>query len=144
MHSPIQRYEEWKNGMPDLKWLKDVMPDERQWDGMQRNMMNLRDSFKNTVELDPRIKQLGEDKMAEWRRWFDARLDDAIEAAATSTSAVDGVQQSRKCFAFGFGLGYTETGSHNSLATLSLSLSLTYSSSFSALNFVRRFIPEFV
>lgn len=29
------------------------------------------------------MKQLGEDKMAEWRRWFDSRLDDAIEAAAT-------------------------------------------------------------
>jgi hypothetical protein len=24
---------------------------------------------------------LGEDKMIEWRKWFDSRLDDAIEAA---------------------------------------------------------------
>lgn len=32
--------------------------------------------------LDPRIKQLGEDKMSEWRLWFDNRLDNAIEAAA--------------------------------------------------------------
>lgn len=32
---------------------------------------------------DPRLKQLGEQKVAEWRKWFDSRLDDAIEAAAT-------------------------------------------------------------
>lgn len=37
--------------------------------------------------LDPRLKQLGEDKMAEWRRWFDSRLDDAIEAAATQDNS---------------------------------------------------------
>lgn len=33
--------------------------------------------------LDPRLKQLSENKMDEWRRWFDSRLDDAIEAAST-------------------------------------------------------------
>lgn len=32
---------------------------------------------------DPHLKQLGEDKMDEWRRWFDNRLDNAIEAATT-------------------------------------------------------------
>lgn len=32
---------------------------------------------------DPRIKQLSDRKIAEWRKWFDSRLDDAIEAAAT-------------------------------------------------------------
>lgn len=31
--------------------------------------------------LDPRLKQLGEEKLGEWRQWFDSRLDDAIEAA---------------------------------------------------------------
>lgn len=31
--------------------------------------------------IDPRLKQLGEDKVNEWRQWFDTRLDDAIEAA---------------------------------------------------------------
>lgn len=32
---------------------------------------------------DPRLKKLSEDKVAEWRHWFDTRLDDAIEAAST-------------------------------------------------------------
>lgn len=32
---------------------------------------------------DPRLKQLGQNQVDEWRRWFDTRLDDAIEAAST-------------------------------------------------------------
>lgn len=31
--------------------------------------------------VDPRLKELGEKKITEWRQWFDNRLDDAIEAA---------------------------------------------------------------
>lgn len=31
---------------------------------------------------DPRLRQLGEKKVDEWRKWFDTRLDDAIEAAS--------------------------------------------------------------
>lgn len=75
--------------MPDMQWMKDLMPDDQQLNGMQRSLIDLRDSFKNTIDLDPRIKQLGEDKMSEWRRWFDTRLDDAIEAAAAAKSATD-------------------------------------------------------
>lgn len=40
-------------------------------------------SVGESIEIDPRLKQLGEQKVAEWRKWFDSRLDDAIEAAAT-------------------------------------------------------------
>lgn len=43
------------------------------------------------AHTDPRLKQLGEDKMSEWRRWFDSRLEDAIEAAA------DANRLERKC-----------------------------------------------
>lgn len=43
---------------------------------------------------DPRIKQLSDHKIAEWRRWFDSRLDDAIEAAATTQHP----EIERECF----------------------------------------------
>ena len=37
--------------------------------------------FINTLNLlDPQLKKLGEDKLSEWRNWFDSRLDNAIEA----------------------------------------------------------------
>lgn len=35
------------------------------------------------IFLDPRLKQLSEHKLNEWRQWFDQRLDNAIEAAET-------------------------------------------------------------
>lgn len=96
-----QRYEEWKTGLPDMKWMKDVLPDEQQWAGMQRSLMSLRDSVKNSIDLDPRLKQLGDDKMSEWRRWFDSRLDDAIEAAAATkaSASADGAPNGGECCA---------------------------------------------
>lgn len=39
--------------------------------------------FTSYLFVDPRLKQLSEDRLNEWRKWFDSRLDDAIEAAST-------------------------------------------------------------
>lgn len=51
---------------------------------MQRvNFFHLHSNFIILSYSDPRLKQLSENKMAEWRNWFDSRLDNAIEAAAT-------------------------------------------------------------
>lgn len=36
--------------------------------------------------LDPELKKLSDEKMAEWRVWFDNRLDNAIEAAETQNN----------------------------------------------------------
>lgn len=35
----------------------------------------------NKLLLDPRLKKLGEEKMDEWKKWFDSRLENAIETA---------------------------------------------------------------
>lgn len=78
-----QRYEEWKDGLPDMKWLEDIFPDNQQWKQFSRNLASVTKSVSESIELDPRLKQLGEERVAEWRKWFDSRLDDAIEAAAT-------------------------------------------------------------
>lgn len=99
-----QRYEEWKDGLPDMKWLEDIFPDNQQWKQFSRDLASVTKSVGESIEigkmgsitglialshsnlfsfLDPRLKQLGEQKVAEWRKWFDSRLDDAIEAAAT-------------------------------------------------------------
>lgn len=59
--------------------------------------MSMREKVRDSIELDPRLKQLGEDKLAEWRNWFDSRLDDAIEAAATQENPEI---ESEFCFVF--------------------------------------------
>uniref|UniRef100_A0A182JQZ4 Dynamin-like GTPase OPA1, mitochondrial n=1 Tax=Anopheles christyi TaxID=43041 RepID=A0A182JQZ4_9DIPT len=78
-----KRYEEWKDGLPDMKWLEEVFPDNEKWAGFTKNLLAVKDAVKDSIEIDPRLKQLSEHKLNEWRQWFDQRLDNAIEAAET-------------------------------------------------------------
>ncbi|CAH1117965.1 unnamed protein product [Phaedon cochleariae] len=76
-----KKYTDWKNGLPDLKWLEDVLPDNEKWHEWRGNLIDFKDNIKNNVEIDPRLKALSESKYREFRTWFDGRLDDAIAAA---------------------------------------------------------------
>ncbi|XP_058460435.1 dynamin-like 120 kDa protein, mitochondrial isoform X3 [Malaya genurostris] len=78
-----KRFEEWKDGLPDMKWLEEVMPDNEKWGQFTKSLLAMKDSVKDSIEIDPRLKQLSEHKINEWRQWFDQRLDNAIEAAET-------------------------------------------------------------
>ncbi|XP_031635854.1 dynamin-like 120 kDa protein, mitochondrial isoform X4 [Contarinia nasturtii] len=78
-----KRYEEWRDGLPDFKWLDDVLPNNDQWSSFSNNLKSIKNSVRDSIEIDPRLKELSEKKMDEWRAWFDTRLDDAIEAAST-------------------------------------------------------------
>ncbi|XP_017868570.1 PREDICTED: dynamin-like 120 kDa protein, mitochondrial isoform X2 [Drosophila arizonae] len=76
-----KKYEDWKEGLPDMKWLEDALPQSERWSQFSRNLIEVGSVVKNAIDIDPRLKQLGEDKLSEWRSWFDNRLDDALEAA---------------------------------------------------------------
>ncbi|XP_059224978.1 dynamin-like 120 kDa protein, mitochondrial isoform X4 [Stomoxys calcitrans] len=76
-----KKYEDWKDGLPDLKWLEEALPQGEKWSQFSKTLMEIGGAVKDVIEIDPRLKQLGEDKVNEWRQWFDNRLDDAIEAA---------------------------------------------------------------
>ncbi|XP_017146499.1 dynamin-like 120 kDa protein, mitochondrial isoform X2 [Drosophila miranda] len=76
-----KKYEDWKDGLPDMKWLQDAMPQGERWSQFSKNLLEVGAVVKNAIDIDPELKQLGEDKLSEWRSWFDSRLDDAIEAA---------------------------------------------------------------
>ncbi|XP_043280094.1 dynamin-like 120 kDa protein, mitochondrial isoform X2 [Venturia canescens] len=79
-----KKYEEWKDGLPDLGWMGDYMPTEEQWQTFRSSMSVFKDSLADKVgkvEIDPRIKELGEAKYQQYRAWFQQRLDDAIKAA---------------------------------------------------------------
>lgn len=78
-----KRFEEWKDGLPDMKWLDEVLPDNDKWTQFTKSLLAAKDSVKDSIEIDPRLKQLSEHKINEWRQWFDQRLDNAIEAAET-------------------------------------------------------------
>ncbi|KYB27693.1 Dynamin-like 120 kDa protein, mitochondrial [Tribolium castaneum] len=90
-----KKYQDWKDGMPDLKWLDDVLPDNEKWQEWRGNLIEFKDNIKNNISIDPRIKSLTESKLSEFRTWFDQRLDDAIAAAEQQDGqlppAIDGV-----------------------------------------------------
>lgn len=67
--------------MPDLKWLEEVLPDNEKFNQWRGNLIEFKDSLKNNIEIDPRIKALSEAKYAQFKTWFDQRLDDAVAAA---------------------------------------------------------------
>ncbi|KAM7343050.1 opa1 mitochondrial dynamin like GTPase isoform 2-T2 [Cochliomyia hominivorax] len=76
-----KKYEDWKDGLPDLKWLEEALPQGEKWSQFSKTLIEIGGAVKDVIEIDPRLKQLGEQKLGEWRQWFDSRLDDAIEAA---------------------------------------------------------------
>lgn len=79
-----KKYQDWKDGLPDLKWLEDVMPDNDKWQQFRTSLIQLRDNVKDNIEIDPRIKEVTQTKYRELKDWFDHRLDNAIAAAEKS------------------------------------------------------------
>ncbi|XP_066156023.1 dynamin-like GTPase OPA1, mitochondrial isoform X1 [Euwallacea fornicatus] len=76
-----KKYNDWKDGLPDLKWLDDVLPDNEKWNKMRGNLIEFKDNLRNNIEIDPRIKALSEAKYSQFKNWFEQRLDDAVAAA---------------------------------------------------------------
>ncbi|XP_018309505.1 dynamin-like 120 kDa protein, mitochondrial isoform X2 [Mycetomoellerius zeteki] len=75
-----RKYEQWKEGLPDLGWLENLIPNEKQWQDFRESLMTIKSNMADKIEIDPRIKEFGVTKYQEYRTWFDQRLDDAIKA----------------------------------------------------------------
>lgn len=102
-----------------MGWLNEVFPDNEQWQNFSNGVISMTEKFKDSIEigecciifvssdrfiifyflfLDPRLKELGEERMTEWRKWFDNRLDNAIEAAEVEAQLEGG--NGKKTFIF--------------------------------------------
>lgn len=46
-----QRYEEWKDGLPDMKWLEDIFPDNQQWKQFSRDLALVSKSVGESIEI---------------------------------------------------------------------------------------------
>lgn len=83
-------YEEFKNGLPDTKWINDMLPSIETVDSFRGNLSELSDNLKNslaTISIDPKLHQIYGDKVSDLREWLQQRLDDAIEAAQSESEA---------------------------------------------------------
>lgn len=55
----MQKYEDWKDGLPDLKWLEDAMPQGERWSQFSRNLIEVGSVVKNAIEIgESRVRTL--------------------------------------------------------------------------------------
>ncbi|XP_068624334.1 dynamin-like GTPase OPA1, mitochondrial isoform X2 [Battus philenor] len=89
-----KKYAEWKDGLPDMGWLNDLLPDNDQWDRFTTTLINARDRIGDqlqiggpltlTLHADPRLRDAGVERAAELRAWLAQRYEDAVAAAAAN------------------------------------------------------------
>ena len=81
--SIARQYEEWKRNLPDTDWIKEMVPDI-DVDKFRSGLIDFKDNVRGRMgelKMDPKLKDAGLDKYAEFKHWFDNRLDKAIKMA---------------------------------------------------------------
>uniref|UniRef100_A0A0P4VYD1 Dynamin-like GTPase OPA1, mitochondrial n=1 Tax=Scylla olivacea TaxID=85551 RepID=A0A0P4VYD1_SCYOL len=77
-------YEQWKEALPDTKFLEDLLPSQEDLDSIRASLISYRDKIKDSIpefSLDPKLWESGEEGYSQIAGWFKERLDDAIQAA---------------------------------------------------------------
>lgn len=81
-------YEEWKKTLPvlpDMSWLEQYYPESEKIDSVLTSLQDIKDKVVGNIgkmELDPRLRTLGEAKVQNLKEWWDLKLESAIEAAS--------------------------------------------------------------
>jgi hypothetical protein len=47
----FKKYEEWRDGLPDLGWLNEVFPDNEQWQKFSHGVISMTDKLKDSIEI---------------------------------------------------------------------------------------------
>ncbi|KAG6458988.1 hypothetical protein O3G_MSEX011142 [Manduca sexta] len=81
-----KKYAEWKDGLPDMGWLNELLPDNEQWDRFTTTLINAKDKIGDQLQIDPRLRDAGLARAAELRGWIAQRYEDAVAAAAVSNA----------------------------------------------------------
>ncbi|CAG9133801.1 unnamed protein product [Plutella xylostella] len=87
------KYAEWKDGLPDMGWLNDLLPDNDQWDRFTTTLISAREKIGDNLQIgglrlsltaDPRLAEAGAARARELRVWLERRYEDAVAAAAAT------------------------------------------------------------
>ncbi|XP_038217260.1 dynamin-like 120 kDa protein, mitochondrial isoform X2 [Zerene cesonia] len=81
-----KKYAEWKDGLPDMGWLNDLLPDNDQWDKFTTTLIDAKDKIGDNFQIDPRLREAGLARAAELREWLAQRYEDAVAAAAVNNA----------------------------------------------------------
>ncbi|CAH0718352.1 unnamed protein product, partial [Brenthis ino] len=82
-----KKYAEWKDGLPDMGWLNDLLPEKEQWDKFTTTLINAKEKIGDQLQIDPRLREAGMSRAAELREWLAQRYEDAVAAAAVNTTS---------------------------------------------------------
>ncbi|XP_047513364.1 dynamin-like 120 kDa protein, mitochondrial isoform X3 [Pieris napi] len=86
-----KKYVEWKDGLPEMGWLNDLLPDNEQWDKFTTTLLDAKEKIGDQFQIDPRLREAGAVRAAELREWLAQRYEDAVAAAAVNnaTSSIE-------------------------------------------------------
>lgn len=73
-------YQDWKNSLFDVDWMKDLFPEPDKWNSVRDSMMTAAGKLKD-VEIDPRLRTVAESKYQNMKSWLDTRWEAAYAAA---------------------------------------------------------------
>ncbi|XP_013184729.2 dynamin-like 120 kDa protein, mitochondrial isoform X2 [Amyelois transitella] len=82
-----KKYTEWKDGLPDMGWVNDLLPDNEQWNRFTTTLISAKDKIGDQLQIDPRLREAGLSRAAELREWLSQRYEDAVAAAAANNAA---------------------------------------------------------
>ncbi|RWS26518.1 hypothetical protein B4U80_03302 [Leptotrombidium deliense] len=80
-YTASKKYEEWKNGLPDLSWIKDIVPEQHKFDEWSNNLAELRDKYgEDTKSWISRFSNELSDKYELFNQWVEeAKLARQLE-----------------------------------------------------------------
>lgn len=87
-----KKYAEWKDGLPDMGWVNDLLPDNEQWNRFTTTLISAKDKIGDQFQIgvplvlsaDPRLRESGLMRAQELRDWLAQRYEDAVAAAAAN------------------------------------------------------------
>lgn len=47
----FKKYTEWKDGLPDMGWLNELLPDNEQWDKFTTTLINAKDKIGDQLQI---------------------------------------------------------------------------------------------
>lgn len=91
-----KKYSEWKDGLPDMGWINELLPDNEQWDRFTTTLISAKDKIGDQLQIgvpltlsvhaDPRLREAGLARAHELRDWLAQRYEDAVAAAAVNNA----------------------------------------------------------
>ena len=73
------QYEDWKKGLPNMDWIKNLIPSDSEINKLRSSLVKASENIKGKAEeidMDPVLGTI-----SSYRKWFEKRLNDAIVAA---------------------------------------------------------------